>query len=563
MRVETEQRYEKLAAALKADLGSVDLDLATFDGELSSVIKFQMSKSFFKKLLPRGFDPECDRRALEKFLRINDRIRTLGSIPKSRYFFRFQGILDLLLGGIDPSLLSPQGLSERFDIGPGSSRKVDSRSLFHKLRGPLSYSTEALLQHYKAAVTTTGTLAAQVQLESCRGFVATPASRLFFVPKDSAISRTCCTEPLVNMFYQKAIGEVLEGLLRQIGISLSDQQQKNQAFAAHGSLHSTFGTIDLVSASDSMAWEQLIVRCFRSNKQLLGLLRLARCEQTVLPDGSLLPLGMISSMGNGFTFPLQTLIFACAVMAVYEEMGIPLKGSLPFSSLNFGVFGDDIVVVAKAYDEVVTFLGHLGFEVNVGKSFNTGHFRESCGADWYRGRNVRGLYVRSLEASHDTYSAYNRAVRWQVERKTPIWSTVEELRSLTGDFIVPFHEDDAAGRKVSYAEACSRTKRTGLFRQIAYRRLVFEPKSQGIEQMDPSGASPLIGACRLYGAIRFPAVPVGTSPGSGRLTLSPRVVPGSWRKRVATTPWWDYAPGRPAAWFREWKLTVDLLGSMS
>lgn len=551
--------YEKVLAALKDDIG--EFRPLHPDMNLAEARKASLGASFYKKLLPMGFDIECDRRAEEKFLDINTRLRTRGPVIRDSLWYRFQGILSGLLCGIDQSELSVLGLAARFDVGPGASGKVDSRSFYHKLRDTPSCTSEALYRHYRAAVCSSPTLAAQVEAAKVPRVNILAGNRLFFVPKNNTISRTCCTEPLVNMYYQKAIGSLLEDVLRRVGIDLSTQPGLNQDLARRGSIDGSFGTIDLTSASDSMSWLDLISpSLWGHSRQLLGLMAMSRCERTVLPDGSAVELAMISTMGNGFTFPLQTLVFTCALLAVYDSMRIPMRIG---SAKNFGVFGDDIVVRREAYDQLVDFLIRLGFEVNVGKSFNTGPFRESCGTDWLRGVNIRGVYIRSLQKRSDTYSAYNRVVRWSVIHETPLWSTIGALKALCGNHVVPFQEDDAAGRKVSYAEASSRTKRHGIYRQVTYRCLVFEPKSQSVERLDQTGASPLIGACRFYGAIRFPAVPVGTDPGFGRLVLSPKVVPGSWRERVKSTPWWDYAPGIPPAQFQSWKTLVDLLGSSS
>lgn len=173
---------------------------------------------------------------------------------------------------------------------------------------------------------------------------------------------------------------------------------------------------------------------------------MSRSESAVLPDGRLVPLRMVSTMGNGFTFPLQTIIFASAVRAVYQLMGFPCVSP----RTQFGVFGDDIVVRREAYSFVCRMLAKLGFGVNVSKSFNTGPFRESCGHDYYDGHNVRGVYVRSLETPQNVYSTLNRLVRWSVLHGTPLRRVVNLLRSWVRDMRVPPSEADDSGLKVPW-----------------------------------------------------------------------------------------------------------------
>jgi hypothetical protein len=145
------------------------------------------------------------------------------------------------------------------------------------------------------------------------------------------------------MLIQKALGAFLESCLaKSFGVSLKTQPDHNRELARIGSVDGSFGTIDLQSASDSISWS-LVQRICPSN--LLGFFRQARSERTVLPDGSEIDLNMISTMGNGFTFPIQTIIFACAVRFVASLMGLELN----FPKTQFGVFCDDIISKKKAY----------------------------------------------------------------------------------------------------------------------------------------------------------------------------------------------------------------------
>jgi hypothetical protein len=155
---------------------------------------------------------------------------------------------------------------------------------------------------------------------------------------------------------------------------------------------------------------------------------------------------MISTMGNGFTFPLQTIIFASAVRAVYQMMG--LDSFCPRT--QFGVFGDDIIVKKEAYAFLIRSLSKLGFKVNDDKSFNTGPFRESCGYDWYNGHFVRGVYIRSLETASDVYSAINRLNRWSALSGVRLSNTVKILLAKVKTLEIPFSEAIDGGIQVPF-----------------------------------------------------------------------------------------------------------------
>jgi hypothetical protein len=101
---------------------------------------------------------------------------------------------------------------------------------------------------------------------------------------------------------------------------------KYQAFAARelarlGSIDGSYATIDLKSASDTLS-NRLIHKLFP--KQFLLFADMLRVKYVDMPDGRRVKLGMYSTMGNGYTFALQTAVFLSVVVAVYDVLGIPL-----------------------------------------------------------------------------------------------------------------------------------------------------------------------------------------------------------------------------------------------
>jgi hypothetical protein len=113
------------------------------------------------------------------------------------------------------------------------------------------------------------------------------------------------------------------------------------------------------------------------------------------------------------------------------------------------VFGDDIIVPTDLYEETLQALSALGFIPNTDKSFGAGPFRESCGADWFNGKSVRGVYCKHLRSAQDRYSLINRLNRWSAMWKIPLLHTVQLLLPKEWKTsVVPTDEDDTAGLKV-------------------------------------------------------------------------------------------------------------------
>lgn len=476
--------YQELQQALQLDFSSASHPYPlgcpiSSDMDIRSVRIEMLHRSFYKKLLPTGTDKKCDDLALKKFLEINS------SISSNPYEYPVTGEVDSLFwdyfrdnfakvtspGDVECDL---DFIGSHLTAGPGASKGCDNESFYTKVfASRISCSTPQLLALYRAAISNSDTWAlAESDRFERFGVDIASSNRLFFVPKTAEISRTCCTEPLVNMLIQQSIGAFLELCLkRSFKISLDTQPENNRRLARRGSIDGSFGTIDLRSASDSISWALVQRIC---PPRLLGWLTEARCERTILPDGSERPLNMISTMGNGFTFPLQTVIFACVVRSVYQLMG--LSSSSP--ETDFGVFGDDIIVRREAYDFVCRCLRNLGFQVNDDKSFNTGAFRESCGSDFYSGDYVRGVYIKSLETVPDLYSAFNRLVRWSAMSGVPLKNSLSFLRGrLTKIFVVPFSEAIDCGIQTPFRFSRPRVTDSYWF---AYRKLANKPRKRKV-----------------------------------------------------------------------------------
>lgn len=431
----------------------------------------QLLSSFYKKLSP-GVDvsQEAALSALTKFVGINSSIsgiyRFPDESPRGSQFWRYfkRSVYDCLSWSEDErdTNLDVRSIGQWMGIGPGSNLGVKSESIYTKLfDGDLSGTDPHLLALYRAAIVESGFWsAAEKRRSEIYGFRALDGNKLFFVPKTTEVARTCCTEPILNMLLQKGVGGYIESRLKRFfGITLEEQPDRNRWLARKGSIDGSFGTIDLTSASDSMSWA-LVQQVVPTH--VLTWLRMTRSPSTVLPNGDRIELKMISTMGNGFTFPLQTLIFACVVRAVYQQMGFPSYDP----SRHLGVFGDDIVVRREAYSDVALRLTQLGFEVNDGKSFNDGFFRESCGTDYYCGLDVRGVYIRTLETTSDVYSGINRLNRWSAKHAVPLTRTIGLLMGLVRFRPIPFYEADHEGIKVPSSIA---TKTLGGLR--SYRKL--------------------------------------------------------------------------------------------
>jgi hypothetical protein len=467
---------DKLRKALSVDL-EVREHMLTSDMTIAAARSLWLRNSFWKKFQDE-VGASADANCLELFKRSNRRCATVELNPQTTQDDEIIGEVRSLwydiVGNGPESNIPMADILDNWGVGPGASVGARSENFYTKLfDSALTGTSERLYRFYRYAILSSPThFSAEVVRDKRYGYRMVTGNRLSFVPKTSEMSRSICTEPVLNMFFQKGIGFVLERQLKKrFRIDLSHQPTLNRRLARLGSSNGSYGTIDLSSASDSMSLK--ILRSILP-PELLGWLEFARSPNVIYPDGTEEELHMVSSMGNAFTFPLQTLLFSTIVVACYRILGIsPEYGKR--GPINWAVFGDDIIVRKDSYDVVVRALQMFGFLVNEDKSFNAGYFRESCGGDYFRGHDIRGVYCKSLKQSADVYSIINRLVRWSASSGIMLPNTLAVLREWVEHLPIPFHDGDAEGIKVPYPPAAfPRDRHTG---SVIYKALVKRTRS--------------------------------------------------------------------------------------
>jgi len=222
--------------------------------------------------------------------------------------------------------------------------------------------------------------------------------KLAFVPKDARSMRPIVVEPTLNGFVQKGVGELMKRrMLSVFNLDLTDQS-RNQGLACEGSIGGHLATVDLSSASDTVSWS--VVRLLLPENWFEFLAELRTGD--ILDNRKVVELEKFSSMGNGFTFELESLLFYSLTKACAELLD--LEGDI-------STFGDDIICPTQVYPLLAKVLSSLGFLVNNEKSFVSGPFRESCGADWFKGKSIRPYYGKKPWCERTLYSFHNFAMR--------------------------------------------------------------------------------------------------------------------------------------------------------
>jgi hypothetical protein len=314
--------------------------------------------------------------------------------------------------------------SRNFAFGPGSTTRLRRKSRFaaYKYSGqPESTSGNARIA--VAAIAAVPVWNQTVLLSG--GFPydpvkVVPGNRVVTVPKNYKTDRTIAIEPCMNIYVQKGIGRCIRNRLKRVGIDLDDQTP-NQRAARKGSEDGSLATIDLSMASDTVS-KSLVD--FLLPLDWLSALEQSRSAIGVLPSGESLTYQKFSSMGNGYTFELETLIF----WAIAQEVCCRWSNEKDMSVL---VYGDDIVVPADKYDPMCKRLWQAGFKPNPLKSFAVGPYRESCGKHYFCGVDITPFYVRKPVVKLDRlFLCHNNLYRWSDRCGQDVNEVLTKLRSL-------------------------------------------------------------------------------------------------------------------------------------
>jgi len=308
-----------------------------------------------------------------------------------------------------------------------------------------------------------------------------PGNKVITVKKNAKTDRVICIEPGLNLWFQKGLGRMLRRRLRKAGNSI-DTQVRNQTLCRQA-VKLGLATVDFRAASDTIARKLIELLLPNTWRTVFDVFRSA---VGVMPDGSEVSWEKYSTMGNGFTFELETMVFRALADTVCEMLRLPTR--------NVSVFGDDVLLPGAALPLFTEMANFIGFEVNDEKTHCSSLFRESCGVHYYEEVCTKPLYVRELVSS--VPAAYSLAngirglshrscgldgcdIRYQRAWRDTVGWIPKELRFFgpvsLGDIVLHANDD----------EASTHVSRRG-FEGVLIRGLKFKPSKFRMRQYLPA-----------------------------------------------------------------------------
>jgi hypothetical protein len=388
----------------------------------------QLTLMFSKIALPRTAErssnqvvtPGRERRAMSEFIQCEQEVRVSDSLLDPQFLEDFQRMSDVLYGDVF------RWMDKRLSIGnivpkhgPGavadklsSNAKYSQRTWTTRLQNvfrsedylvpspnfqldswqPRCYGESATAHCYSGSVD---------HVELLEPGAEIPV-RVITVPKTLKTPRIIAIEPAHMQYMQQALLRViLDGLKRDDFLSTvigSDDQTPNRVMAQLGSLSGELATLDLSEASDRVS-NQHVLALFAGHPLLLEAVQATRSRKADVPGHGVQRLAKFASMGSALCFPVEAMVFLTIIfLGIEREHSAPLSSGTAVNRFRkqVRVFGDDLIVPRDYVLSVVNELSTFGYKVNVGKSYWTGRFRESCGREYYHGHDISIVKVREV-----------------------------------------------------------------------------------------------------------------------------------------------------------------------
>jgi len=295
-------------------------------------------------------------------------------------------VIQRVLKGFDPWDIVPGHGPGSVSGGEKGWEKMNFSRFFPKLDEEYSYSDYFFFNYTH--------LADELDILERLTLCETSTAKVMLVPKDSRGPRLISMEPLEIQWIQQGL---LRSLVRTIerrdseaaGYVNFTDQEINRRLALENSYNGELVTLDMKEASDRVSlW--LVRQLFP--ERLYKCLKACRSDETILPGGHRLSLKKFAPMGSSVCFPVEALVFwALAVGSLTDAVFWNNNVLYP----EVYVYGDDIISRKEDYERFRPIYEELHLKFNEDKCCVGKYFRESCGMDAFKLKDVSYLKLKA------------------------------------------------------------------------------------------------------------------------------------------------------------------------
>jgi hypothetical protein len=385
---------------------------------VSLLKKYMFSNDMYT---PQQLIDSSKKKFLENQVRLLERTGHVPTDATSEVLSWARGWIWKVLREFDPLRhLEKSAFGYRATVGVPMRKACESA----RLDGPISGSRDHITWFDKIYLSYHGQMREYLYLRTREGerYQECDVLDAVLVPKTWKALRMIMPNTTIGSLYSSGLGKLIEEALRRVGYDIRSLQKDHRDLAQSASLTGELVTADQSLASDNITRElcqSLLPRAWFDK------IDLGRIEKMSL-YGDVISTPTFMTMGIGFTFPLQTLIFLGLLKGCAAVSGKP--------DAKVSVYGDDLIYERSLHELVVATYEDLGLRINNDKTFSEGGFRESCGGDYFRSRDVRPwmISVDGADLSRRKYQAFLYKAINGLLRRWPIEEVPCTARAISG-----------------------------------------------------------------------------------------------------------------------------------
>jgi hypothetical protein len=172
-----------------------------------------------------------------------------------------------------------------------------------------------------------------------------------------------------------------------------EDQDRNRELAMMGSADGSYTTVDMSSASDSISRE-LAYSLLPAEVVDVISPWMERFISYRLSSGRELDQAcyMFGTSGNPITFVHEGTFFMSACLTANDIFNLYFRMEDEEEALPPSIFGDDMVVDTRVFELLSDILRNLRCYINPEKTFSDGHYRESCGEEYFSGLDIASKF---------------------------------------------------------------------------------------------------------------------------------------------------------------------------
>lgn len=284
-------------------------------------------------------------------------------------------------------------------------------------------------------------------------------TQILMVPKVWDGLRIIGNNPSSPLACQAGLGDWMTYRAKtRIGIDISTAQVKHKQLARMASLVDSY----LMTADQSEASDRIlrVLIAWLMPKDVFEYMQDITPSTIRMPDGTTRHTYMMAPAGNGYIFPLQTILFWTLAYCTCKELNV---------NPEVYSYGDDLIAPAAIYTQLHRLFDVLTLKMNPNKTFRDGSARESCGGDYVLGSDVRPLYVKNIPTTvSEWFSVINGIRRVGYDNNLGYWRT-NNFRRLWLWCISHIPSSKRLFAPIHYGDTAIGTSDTRLYR-LTYKR---------------------------------------------------------------------------------------------